>query len=839
MNEENKNIIIIDLEKHNDAIAFENENEIIQIESLNDCLNHINQSLTKITSFKDDLLEKKSIYKKRYHDTISVFGSRGTGKTTFILNLFKSIETSSKQYNSNYDFKDKIELLDILDPTLVGSKEHVFLNIISRIKSAVEYHHQKSSHNEGIYNDWLYYLQKLAKGLHAIDGVGNNLLEKESWHDPIYVMEQGLSSVKASNELETNFHLYVNKSLELLNKKAFLIAFDDIDTDFLSGWPVLETIRKYLTTPQLITILSGDEALYSKLIRKKQWQNFGKELIENEHYNFEKYNSLVDKLEKQYLLKVLKPERRLTLKKLTELHFKKIHVRTHNIYKTKYEVKELKEFINENLKEKWFLNNYDQFLFNKILLNEPIRTIIQLLIILNTTRQPDSISSLYLVTLQKFNFDINFFLQNSQTISLNTLANALKENSLLERGYRLKPEFQEIETNRLMIVLSFLYSNLIEKDKSLFFDYFIKIGLAHQIAITSHKNIEIFYKYTGLKNGEDSTTISRLFVGFLRAFLDKTESHQTNKKEVFRGTVWLKKNSGFDNIYNFHYNTHGSICGFLLGIPAVYIIEPFQTSTHFSIHSLLAFIGEILRCSDKKEMKELFLLRSQIRYYESPLIEDQGIIDTNLEPEMSSDPNDSYMNEEFQDSFEIFLNYVEIWRDAARKVHCLPVHVYSKMFTRFYYSLSRIDERSTPDNIGDIFHRYIVVFLNAVLFEEFLYRGNFDKISLDRKNPTSHDQIFNNNLKKVLSLEETKLTSFFNWLVSCPLWACYIRKESFLYTSFSDLTEFNKGEETKGRLGAIPFFDNYDIDQYTKFIDQYNIYDELTKIKITENYTES
>ncbi|MCD8079453.1 MAG: hypothetical protein LUF04_03295 [Bacteroides sp.] len=57
------------------------------------------------------------------------------------------------------------------------------------------------------------------------------------------------------------------------------MAFDDVDTDFAKGWPVMETIRKYLTSPQLITILSGDINLYTLLIRKKQWENFGKPLL--------------------------------------------------------------------------------------------------------------------------------------------------------------------------------------------------------------------------------------------------------------------------------------------------------------------------------------------------------------------------------------------------------------------------------------------------------------------------------------------------------------------------------------------------------------------------------
>jgi DNA-binding NtrC family response regulator len=117
-------------------------------------------------------------------------------------------------------------------------------------------------------------------------------------------MDRGLKSVKAAKDLETNFNDLVACALKTLEKKAFIITLDDIDVDFRKGWPVLETIRKYLTSPQIIVLLSGDLKLYSKAIRKQQWKNFGKALLVNEAEALNKtytYNDLVTEMEGQYL----------------------------------------------------------------------------------------------------------------------------------------------------------------------------------------------------------------------------------------------------------------------------------------------------------------------------------------------------------------------------------------------------------------------------------------------------------------------------------------------------------------------------------------------------------
>ena len=101
-----------------------------------------------------------------------------------------------------------------------------------------------------------------------------------------------------------------------------MISFDDIDIDFKKGFEILEMIRKYLTSPQIITIITGDQSLYTALVRKYQWQFFDREYILKEARYAEnhpaEFSSMVDHLENQYMSKVLKPENRISLLTIRE-----------------------------------------------------------------------------------------------------------------------------------------------------------------------------------------------------------------------------------------------------------------------------------------------------------------------------------------------------------------------------------------------------------------------------------------------------------------------------------------------------------------------------------------
>ena len=90
---------------------------------------NFNRVIQLIKNQVEKLNTKKSTYNVEHqYNTISIFGGRGTGKTTFILSLLQSIE---KEYEND------AEILKIIDPTQMEEKEHVFLVILSLIDTEV------------------------------------------------------------------------------------------------------------------------------------------------------------------------------------------------------------------------------------------------------------------------------------------------------------------------------------------------------------------------------------------------------------------------------------------------------------------------------------------------------------------------------------------------------------------------------------------------------------------------------------------------------------------------------------------------------------------------------
>jgi len=299
--------IVIDLQDSSNAKGYKTGNLVHQRE-FSRAKELIEKRLARASSFKHENEPT------RYNDTISILGSRGSGKTSFLFSLRDEFRKNSKA-----------EVLKPIDPTLIEEKGHIFLTIISLIKESVynKINLSDVTPNDSAYQkkkEWEDKLRKLADGLPSMDGIGSGLNDS-SWQDAEYIMDKGLKSVKAATNLEVDFNDLVNYALEILKKDAFIIILDDIDVDFRKGWPVLETIRKYLTSPQIIVLLSGDLKLYSKAIRKQQWKNFGKALLKNEAEGQNKmdgYNELVTEMESQYMQKVIKPENRIHLKTLLE-----------------------------------------------------------------------------------------------------------------------------------------------------------------------------------------------------------------------------------------------------------------------------------------------------------------------------------------------------------------------------------------------------------------------------------------------------------------------------------------------------------------------------------------
>lgn len=309
-NDTNKDDIIIDLSQPDSPKV----GSMLQIAANESLLTFLKERKERL---KDKESESSVIYHTRFHQTVLIEGGRGSGKTNF---LIRFLDDYSKPDNksSNASDKPKVCILPIIDPTLIESKDHILLMIIDLIDKSVEKfqdNEHTSDSEDYAYNDAR---EKLAEGLVLLDGIGSKDVFGQEWEDASWAMSEGLRKASKRRNFEEKLNKYIETALKILKCEFFILSFDDVDTNFERGYMILEALRKYLTSPQLFVILSGDIELYGRLIRKNIYENFGTDVMKFEgdsknDISKERLQYAVNELEEQYLLKILPPQYRIPM----------------------------------------------------------------------------------------------------------------------------------------------------------------------------------------------------------------------------------------------------------------------------------------------------------------------------------------------------------------------------------------------------------------------------------------------------------------------------------------------------------------------------------------------
>lgn len=265
-------------------------------------------------------VQSLNVMENRTHDAVFINARRGAGKTTFLVKVLKELQ----ERRGTTDVS--LYPLGIIDPTLIETKQHVVVVVIDRIRAAVSRGRALSPDLPSTeYDAYKQSLRRLARGLTMLDGIGGDSSYGQQWADPEYVLDRGLEDARAGFGFEEEFRTCIDHACRFLGIDSFILAVDDVDTWFERGWPVVEALRKYLTSPRLQVVLSGDMELYGLLLRSSQWKQMGRDFLKAEQWQDQRnggrsrmaaITDKVDELQDQYLIKVLKPERRIDLKPL-------------------------------------------------------------------------------------------------------------------------------------------------------------------------------------------------------------------------------------------------------------------------------------------------------------------------------------------------------------------------------------------------------------------------------------------------------------------------------------------------------------------------------------------
>lgn len=620
----------------------------------------------------------------RRHATIVVHGSRGSGKTTFVRNAFN-------WYREHPDYKtmigDNVCFLGVLDPTLIESKENVFVILINKIRMAVERMRPRKEWNKSVpgdsadYEGWKQKLKALAAGLTSLPGVGAERPLGDSWEDPQYVLRKGLDKAEAGMMLEEHFHDFVRASLVYLGKKAFLLALDDIDTDFKRGWPVLEVMRRYLTSPHFITVLSGDMDLYSMLVRGIQWEHFPERQLEYDQQLRPAILEMIDHLQSQYLLKLLAQESRIHLRPLADLHDVEVHTKVG-------ERRALADFAARMAGEGFGFGGVDKRRAADLTLRQPMRTALSVMKAFDSGNLASELPSIFIDVLTRHNTDLDSLRHAVGRRLPLFVSQFLTKNRLWERAHNLVPDHASDDLNLALLTVSTWAREQFIRNPGVALGYMLRVCFTHQLLTTRLQHrlhaaapelgrgdhqpdfMQSFLDYAELDRDGSLIELSRRFVAIIQGAgvspvaLGTAHTHVRATFEpiaaMYDSPIGTRAQFNFANveshprspIFNFFstirdafadhgmlerptsllgnfYNTVGSLAerihsptmAALATLPASRVMRPTAGQPTFvSVHNLIAFVAELLHAGASGKDAVIALLRATaaLRSYPVP-----------------------------------------------------------------------------------------------------------------------------------------------------------------------------------------------------------------------------
>lgn len=755
---EEKRTIIIDLDNSLYAHAFTSEQQIHQ-EDLDKAMDIIRNQVNRL-----DLNEGADVYLSRIYRTIGVFGDRGSGKTSFMISLLNRCKNEMK----------KVEVLRMIDPTLVEHKKPIVLCVIAMIQQKVEtVLQQQECRGKGeAYvqrREWDKLMERISRGIIAIDKVGKDY-DNSMWQDEAYVMRTGLAKVKDANAFEENIRAMIDAALQILCKDAFLLAFDDIDVDVEQGWNVLESLRRYLSDTHIISIVSGNIKLYGALVRYELGRNLkmppgsAHDLMENE-------------LESQYMLKLLNPSNRINL--LSLAHLLQNGNNTVKVLANGTE-HELVTLYRELLKDFGIVDVPSQNTFVSFLVSMSLRSQIHFMKDASAEKRITPPLDVFTSRLYASGIDMAALGANVQMMNISVL-DYLNSKANLPDCYLLMPTLQDKDVNSNFTALSFMECWHLQNNPYLAFDYLLRIGYVRNLALPLEKKDMVLNlcKYSGwnqmmsLKNniGLSMAYVAGKELGSMKEHISLYAMEKKAKKETLNALDKVLKEE--DN----HFTRLMAMFPFV----RLSHNKDNESRSYYSVIVLLAVIGELLKCTDKEEMKGRINDLKLFRSYQMPQEEDYFGEDDGID-------GDDYGVETRQDEIVELAEKMCVWKSEYKECH-LPPYALGRMMTRLYTSLSKV----AVDNVGQMMNVMVANVLNSCLIEETRIRiPAADQGILNNSNLRTDTRYFKDNLGKNDIVNKLPFTK---WMMACPMLNCFLDEETYgkVQTFVSDAFKIDRG----------------------------------------------
>lgn len=232
-------------------------------------------------------------------------------------------------------------------------------------------------------------------------------------------------------------------------------------------------------------------------------------------------------------------------------------------------------------------------------------------------------------------------------------------------------------------------------------------------------------------------------------------------------------------------------------LPLVNVIGNNDTlSPSYSIHKLLGVISDILNKFDftkgnsgtRNKMLGTLITKAQRSEFNIPKwYMNSGEIHTDDDESVIFNESDFIKTKDTEEVEQLntILDNIIKWKNEFSNDTSTHSVLLSRIFTRFYYGLKRLSFE-LEENLGIIFHRMVILFLNSVLVEEAREKHELHEFYLSLNNPSTSDNLFIINLNKVANSKEL---AFSKWMFSCPLLTCFLNLQEETKAKYRQFTE--------------------------------------------------
>lgn len=805
--------IDLDLSDDNDIVRT---GELIQLDRYNALKNEIGRDLKRVTT-----REWPSDYPAGSGLVYFIDGTRGAGKSTFLRSAFNGLPRDLREERLN------IATLAHIDPSRVESNEIVLLHVLKALKREVDrtarnnYTVDEDRHLAGFRECF----RRLAGGLSLL-APGHNPLQDV---DAELFLDWGLERAGHSADLRADLHKVIDAACGILKVDALILAFDDADTNSEHARSVLECIRKYLDTPKLIILVTGDLELYSLQVRDMfsgmLHRNSAKGDLDEQRVS--QRIRMLDHLEDQYLLKLFPIRRRIQLRPLWNL-ISDSEMRQESVVQYKLVCsswdgeREVDSVIAELVRRSLRIRDFrDVALYREFLLKQPLRSVLQLLSRAATHLGPrdegsqqlinwspelsnavsEGLRSVALGSLYKFGVDVDAIAARELPALIEAVFDlAVREGDLDTAAY-LRPQPSDLGLRNSFASLSSEVAAFCARRPDAIVQYMLagpgSVALYGQVAPTrdheslnEHDRRTLFKQYVGIGRKEDSLNWAR------HAAVVFTSRFSTNSRVpiVSFGVIGLNKRKPKSVPSNVAIN-YGTVAQRLGEIRRQQKSQPVfalslidisgvSSRTLASIYNVLGIIERLLSLQDDditlknvlgilaKPYPSLSVSRPEWEDGQSAGSDDDEGDDDGEGQERNEEPDVSHYSE-LSHLSERTLEWLKDVQELKGSITPSSIFI-GKIWTRLYFSLEKVSsDRRGKIGAASLMELFALCVINAFLVEELdqhLHVGmhSDDELeSVDRTNPLTSPDAFVSKLKhRAVNRTRTPLTAL---IATCPL----------------------------------------------------------------------